>query len=114
MVPGSIPGSALNFITVRQYGRVVKATDLKSVGHSPRRFKSCYCRRLSVAQLVERQTVEVKKSNLLVAGSIPVAEKLFSASVRAVKELPLGGNVAKRASSNLASHIKTQPLWPNG
>ena len=65
------------FYNSRQYGRVVKATDLKSVGHSPRRFKSCYCRRLSVAQLVERQTVEVKKSNLLVAGSIPVAEKII-------------------------------------
>ena len=47
---------------------------MKSVGLCPRRFKSCHCRNLSVAQLVERQTVEVN-SDLLVAGSIPVAEK---------------------------------------
>ena len=45
----------------RQFVRVVKEADLKSVGHCPRRFKSCNCRKLSIAQLVERQTVDVKK-----------------------------------------------------
>ena len=29
------------FYNSRQYGRVVKALDLKSNGHCPRRFKSC-------------------------------------------------------------------------
>ena len=65
----------------RQCVRVVKEADLKSVVLCTRRFKSCHFRNLSVAQLVERQTVEVN-SYLLVAGSIPVAEN--SASARAV------------------------------
>ena len=55
---------------------MVKEADLKSAGRSPRRFKSCRCRKLSVAQLVERQTVEVN-CHLLVAGSIPAAEKFL-------------------------------------
>ena len=36
---GSIPS-----ISTRQYGRAVKALDLKSNGQCPRRFESCYCR----------------------------------------------------------------------
>ena len=48
----------------RQFVRVVKEADLKSVGHCPRRFKSCNCRKLSIAQLVERQTVEVNWSSV--------------------------------------------------
>ena len=101
MVRGSIPRSARHFLIFfnRQCVRVVKEADLKSVGLCPRRFKSCHCRNLSVAQLVEQRTVVP-----LVTGSNPVAEN--SASVRVVKELPLGGNVEKRASSNLVLHIE--------
>ena len=64
----------------RQCVRVVKEADLKSVGLCPRRFKSCHCRNLSVAQLVERQTVEVN-SYLLVICSNQVAENSASARV---------------------------------
>ena len=76
---------------------MVKEVDLKSTVLCTHRFKSCHCRNLSIAQLVEQRTVVP-----LVTGSNPVAEN--SASVRVVKELPLGGNVEKRASSNLVLH----------
>ena len=44
--PGSIPGWRILYTTtrLRQYGRVVKAPDLKSGGLCPRGFKSHCCR----------------------------------------------------------------------
>ena len=48
---------------------MAKEFDLKSNVLCTRRFKSCHCRNLSVAQLVEQRTVVP-----LVTGSSPVAE----------------------------------------
>ena len=105
VVPGSIPGSARHFIIFfnRQCVRVVKEADLKSVGLCPRRFKSCHCRNLSVAQLVERQTVEVN-SDLLVAGSIPVAEKKLNSFFCQLKCKKVDKKINGRKLSNVSNH----------
>ena len=59
-------------VVVGQRVRVVKETDLKSVGLCPRRFESCRCRICPYSSVVEQQLCKLQ-----VVGSIPTGGFIF-------------------------------------